>query len=136
MAANSTMNTKRRCLATLFCLFLLVIFLAIPVSAANDKPTYEESVAAMDDYAYKVYLGIRGIVCPMAILSFASCGYKILGSIYFGNYASAAGTDAMKAQRQFVLTILAVVFVLAIPTIFTAARGIFEGSAWEPNAGP
>lgn len=124
------MKFKRRILAVLLCLFLLSV-LTVPAFAA-DNDDYAKNIANMDEFAYKVYKAIRSIVCPLAIISFASCGYKFLGSIFFGNYASMASNDMMKAQKQLVYTIMAVFFIIFLPKIFSFAIGVFQASAWKP----
>lgn len=127
------MKIKRRIGAVIFCLIACSIFFAVPVSAASDVNT---SINDMNDFAFKVYKAIRAVVVPLAIVSFASCAFKFLGSIFFGNYASMAGNDMMKAQKQLVFTIMAVLFIVLLPTIFSIAISIFKRSAWDPSSQP
>lgn len=85
-----------------------------------------KNINNMNDLAFEIFKTIRTICIPLAIISFASCGWKFLGSIFFGNYVSMAGTDMMKAQKQLVLTILAVMLIVLFPRIFGAAITLFQ----------
>lgn len=90
------------------------------------------TVSGLYAYAYKIYKIARSIAVPLSILSLASCGFKILGSIFFGNYASAAGTDMMKAQKQAVYTVIALLVIVFLPQIFNEASSFFRQYAWKP----
>lgn len=118
------MKHKCRIGAILLCLILSTIFLAVPVSAAGNK--VQENIHGMNDLTFEIFKTIRTICIPLAIISFASCGWKFLGSIFFGNYVSMAGTDMMKAQKQLVLTILAVMLVVLFPRIYGVAIKLFQ----------
>lgn len=85
-----------------------------------------KNINGMNEFAFKIFKTIRTICIPLAIISFASCGWKFLGSIFFGNYVSMAGTDMMKTQKQLVLTILAVMLVVLFPRIYGAAIALFQ----------
>lgn len=85
-----------------------------------------KNINNMNDLAFEIFKTIRTICIPLAIISFASCGWKFLGSIFFGNYVSMAGADMMKAQKQLVLTILAVMLIVLFPRIFGAAITLFQ----------
>lgn len=117
-------------MAVFFCLFLITGFMAVPASALNTNI----SSGANDTYAYayKIYKIARSIAVPLSILSLASCGFKFLGSIFFGNYASAASTDMMKARKQAVYTIIALFVVVFLPQIFYEAIAFFKQYAWKP----
>lgn len=92
----------------------------------------EKNIEDMNNYAFKVYLVIRSICVPLAIISLASCGFTFLGSIFFGNYSSMAGGDMMKAKKQAVYTVLAIMFIVLLPKIFSWAIGFFSATGWEP----
>ena len=128
MAAKQIMKHRCRILAVAICLFACITVFATPAFASE----YDDYVTEMDDFAFEVYKAIRSVVVPLAIVSFASCAYKFLGSIFFGNYASMAGNDMMKAQKQLVFTIMAVLFIGLLPGILSTAITIFKGTAWEP----
>ena len=87
----------------------------------------------LNDFAFNMYKIIAVISISLAIISLASCGWKFLGAIFFGNYASMAGNDMMKAQKQFIFTILAIMFIILLPKIFAAAIAFFKISAWKPS---
>lgn len=128
------MKKKSRILAVFLCLVITSILLTIPVSATETTNTGIdlEASKSMEEYAFNIYKLICMISIPIAIISLASCGWKFLGSIFFGNYASMAGNDMMKAQKQFVYTILGIMFIILLPRIFGAAISFFKNSAWQP----
>ena len=105
---------------------------ATPVRCTSCGKTLKQSakkpqdIIAMNELAFEIFKTIRSICIPLAILSFASCGWKFLGSIFFGNYVSMAGTDMMKAQKQLVMTILAVLFIVLFPRIYGVAITLFQ----------
>ena len=97
---------------------------------------YTQSTAPLEDnlqnYTWKIYKTMCAICIPLAILSFASCGFRFVGSILFGNYDSPGRSDAKKAQQQFVITVMAVLFIILSPKIIGAAIDFFSASAWTP----
>lgn len=92
----------------------------------------DANIKDMNNYAFKVYKVIRSICVPLAIISLASCGFTFLGSIFFGNYSSMAGGDMMKAKKQAVYTVLAIMFIVLLPKIFGAAISFFSATGWNP----
>ena len=87
--------------------------------------------SALHAYAWSVFKLIRSICIPLAIISLASCGYKFLGTIFFGSYNAPSATE--KAQKQFVWTVLAVLFIALLPGIFDYADAFFKVHAWRPS---
>lgn len=98
--------------------------------AANSK--IDANVEDMNTAAVNAYKVIRSICVPLAIVSLASCGFTFLGSIFFGNYSSMAGGDMMKAKKQAVYTVLAIMFIVLLPKIFSWAIGFFSATGWDP----
>lgn len=98
--------------------------------AANSK--IDANVEDMNTAAVNAYKVIRSICVPLAIISLASCGFTFLGSIFFGNYSSMAGGDMMKAKKQAVYTVLAIMFIVLLPKIFSWAIGFFSATGWKP----
>lgn len=96
------------------------------------KDSHAADDSGLNSFTWNIYKAIRNVCVPMAILSFASCGYKFLGSIFFGNFASPVGGDMEKAKKQFFWTFMAILFIILLPQIFGAAINFFEDTAWNP----
>ncbi len=98
----------------------------------NTSGATSASSNSMYQYAFNIYKIARNICVPLAILSLASCGFTFLGSIFFGNYASMASNDMMKAKKQFIYTIIALVVIVFLPAFFNEATAFFRQYAWRP----
>lgn len=98
----------------------------------SKQSSSDANIEDMNNYAFKVYKVIRSICVPLAIVSLASCGFTFLGSIFFGNYSSMAGGDMMKAKKQAVYTVIAIMFIVLLPKIFGAAISFFSATGWNP----
>ena len=85
-----------------------------------------------NSFAWNIYKLMCSIAMPLAIISFASCGFKFLGSIFLGSYVSPSNPDMQKAQKQFLYTVLFVMLIILLPRIFGAAIAFFKTSAWKP----
>lgn len=116
-------------MAVLFCLTFCFILSATSAYADDGKT----NVDYMNDMAYNtVYKGVMSVLCPLAIISLASCGFKFISSIFFGDYASMAGNSMMKAQKQFWYTVIIMIVAIAMPSIYGYAIELFKSSAWKP----
>lgn len=74
------------------------------------------------------YILGRNIAVPLAILSFASCGFKILL-----NVLSTKGEYRFDAiMRQFIYTGLAIALILMLPVIVQTVIDIVKRVAWKP----
>ena len=92
----------------------------------------EKQEQNMGVFAFQIYKWIRAICVPMAIISFASCGFRFIGSILLGNYANVAGNDILKARKQMVYTAIAIMFIILLPYIYGTAISFFEKTGWKP----
>lgn len=146
------MKVKNRILAVLLCTILLFPILAIPTSAAPITPPFVEipdggptsnntgTYSDMETLAFVVYKAIARISIFLAMLSLASCAWKYLGAIFFGNYASMGGSDMVKAQKQVIYTILYLMFILLLPVLIKSAISFFKNGGgnfglkpWSPE---
>ena len=117
---------KANRLITMFSMiFLLFIYLVFPVSAKGN----ESYVAEMNNTIWSWYFQIRSsIALPLLAVSFAYCGIRILGASLQNK-----GEQVMDAVRsQILLSFLALIVLMALPAIMSAAKGIFATSAWTP----
>lgn len=135
---GSASSAKRwRRLARILCCVTLLFALnsALIMASAETTPVAgspEATIDEMNEFTFEHYKVICRICIPMAIISFASCGFKFLGAIFSGSYAASGGGDMQKAQKQFFMTILAVLFLILLPSIFGGAVDFFKQSAWTP----
>ena len=128
--AGKSGKLKRICSALLCLILLTTIFLPTTVFAAESTDNANEP-ADLGTFAGEIYRTILGICIPIAIVSFASCGWTFLGTIFFGTYNAPSATQ--KAQTRLVWTIVGVMFLVFLPTIFDAAKAVFSSSAWTPD---
>lgn len=126
------MNNTRRFIAVLFCLTLLTLTVCIPVSASETE--VDQAISQMNQKAMYYYRQMSRIACFLAMTSLAFCGYKILGAIFFGNFAGQR-SDITKAQKQFVMTIIALLVWVFLPQIIGYVIETLEAKAWKPRTG-
>lgn len=104
--------------------------MAVPAFASNT--TANSDIIAMNNRIYQVYLLIRNNVAfPLLALSFASCGFKILGASIIG---SGGGMDKgiQAAKEQIITSVLALLFILVLPYLISYGIQLFRASAWKP----
>lgn len=96
-------------------------------------PDVDLDVDTQNEFAWNVYKLICGISMPLAIISLASCGFRFLGSIFFGTYSSPSdGPDIQKAKKQFLYTALFIMAIILLPFIFKYGIDFFKTNAWKP----
>ena len=66
----------------------------------------------MDALALSYVYAMRGIVCPIAIVSLASCGFKILFAVFAGGHA-----DMPKIKKQIIWTVIGIIAFAMLPMI-------------------
>lgn len=124
-----------RLVAVLSLVLILIPCLCLTTYAtsATTPPSYTEDIEAMNDKIYTVYRVLRNdIAFPLLVISFASCGFKFLGIGFIG---SGAGADKgiQSAKQQLITSVLALLVLLLLPYIMTAALNLFRANAWTPG---
>lgn len=124
-----------RLVAVLSLVLLLIPCLCLTTYATTTTtpPSYAADIEAMNDKIYTIYRVIRNdIAFPLLVVSFASCGFKFLGIGFIG---SGAGADKgiQSAKQQLVTSTLALLVLLLLPYIMTAALNLFKANAWTPG---
>ena len=119
------MKNKSRFIAVLFCFVLLISILCIPAAAAEDTSA---DISNMNDNAMKYYRSFGRIIVFFAIVSLASCGYKILAAVFIGGEANMA-----KVKKQILYTLLAIIIYISLPRVFGYVIGLVSASAWKPS---
>lgn len=123
-------NLKRQ----IFTFALAVICLAcmaVPAFASSADTT--SAITDMNSKIYRIYLLVRNnIAFPLLALSFASCGFKILGAGFIG---SGAGSDRsiQSAKEQIVTSVSALLLILALPYLISYGKQLFKSTAWTPD---
>ncbi len=115
-----------------YCLAITFLFLcAMPVrvlAAGNLSPETQGNLEALGETILEWYSIARSVAVPLAILSFGSCGFRILSSIFMakGEYTYDA------ALRQFLYTGLSLAIIILLPWLTDWVSGIAERYAWRP----
>ncbi len=120
------MNKKRRIWAVLLCLLITLSITALPVSAAG---TTNAEISAMNDYAFNAYKILCRIAIPLAIVSLAFCGFKILGSIFF----DMGQMDMSRLKKQIWYTVAALLVLLFLPRVMGWAIDQLKATGWKPE---
>lgn len=116
-------------LPMLCCMTISVLATPVTLSATSSAT----SLAEMNQKIYLIYLTIRNdIAFPLLSLSFASCGFKILG---VGIISSGNGVDKgfQAAKEQILISACAMLFIFALPYIMSYAIRLFRSNAWVPG---
>lgn len=99
--------------------------------AATDETATASSNEHINSMMEKIrgwYILGRNIAVPLAILSFASCGFKVLF-----NVLSTKGEYRFDAiMRQFLYTGMAIALILLLPVIVQMVIDIVKRVAWKP----
>ena len=105
---------------------LLVVFLLCAMSV----PVFADDLDTMNDKTFSLYKTFRNcIAMPLVILSFASCGFKILSAMFTGQ-----SQDMTKIKKQILYTVMGLFALYFLPLIFGWAKGQLEATAWKPPA--
>lgn len=90
---------------------------------------YEPYIAEMNNTIWSWFLQIRNhIAPPLLALSFAICGMRILGASFQNKGAQVIDT----VKSQLFMSSIALVVLIALPAIMSAAKDIFASGAWTP----
>lgn len=127
-------RTLQRCSLLLCITIMIICCMTLTAFATSETTTItpNASIEAMNDKIYRIYRLIRNnIGFPLLSLSFASCGFKILGA---GIIGSGMGTDRgiQAAKEQIITSVCALLLLLALPHILTFAIRLFKRNAWTP----
>lgn len=121
------MNPKMcRLMTTVLFFVLLICCLSVTVYA--DDGDAQASISKMNDKIMYWYYLIRNyIAVPLTIISFASCGFRMVGSIFS---SSPNAMDSIKTQIK--VTAIAFAVLTFLPLIIGEAREMLESTAWQP----
>ena len=117
---------KNRRILTALTLFILAVPL-LAFSASAEAMTSEDYMDALAEKAFSWYMLLCKISVPLMILSFASCGFQLIASVFLKSQAS---SDNVK--KQFLITAGAVAVLLLLPWIVSYAKSILEPVGWQP----
>lgn len=125
-AKNSAMNRKFRRFSTVLAFsFLFSMVFSVQAFAASDDMT-QMTETVMDWYRL-----IRDhIAVPFLIISFASCGFQILGS----GFLSKSDQAVNAVIERFKMSAIALLVILVLPYLVGSARELLESTAWSPEA--
>lgn len=121
------MKIRRYLRATILFLFVFITFLCIPAFAAETEYTQDQILGNMDALALGYVYTLRGVICPLAIISLASCGFKILFAVFAGGRA-----DMPKIKKQIVWTVIGIVVYALLPLIMRTVIATLRSAAWKP----
>ena len=125
-------NAQRICRKLTVMLLLTGLLFAMGITAHASSTSSDASIQAMNSKIYTIYLLIRNdIAFPLLSLSFASCGFKILGA---GITGSGNGIDKgfQAAKEQIVTSVMALLLLLALPYLISTGIALFKRNAWVP----
>lgn len=103
------------------------------VPADNTGATQSDlAISSMNTKIYTVYLLIRNnIAFPLLALSFASCGFKILGAGILGT-GQGADKGIQAAKEQIFTSVAGLFLVLLLPYLISYGISLFKSNAWTP----
>lgn len=121
------MNTKIRRFTSVFIISLVMsgIF-ASQVSAAGSSDINSMGNKIMEWY----YLIRNKIAVPLLIVSFSSCGFRILGA----GFQSKSDQTIHEAYIQFLTSSLALLVLFLLPYLIGTTREMLEQTRWRPPA--
>lgn len=109
---------------TVLCTILMMLgCMAITASASTGS-----YLDAMNDKIIEWYKTIRKIAVLLLMLSFASCGFKIMSCVFMSKGEFAA--DAAKKQAFY--SVLALLVLVLLPSIIMMGSDMFRATAWKP----
>ena len=121
------MKIRRYLRATILLLFVFTAFLCTPAFAEETDQTQSQILSNMDVLTLGYVYAMRGIICPLAIVSLASCGFKILFAVFAGGRA-----DMPKIKKQVIWTVIGIIAFAMLPTIVRTAISMIRSAAWKP----
>ena len=119
-------SVKRRIMTALTISVCICLCLTTQVSAAPATP--EQYLDAMGDRAFSWYLTLCKIAVPLLILSFASCGFKFIGSVF----VKKGEFSFDESLKHFFMSVSSLAVLLLLPLIMTWAKELLQPLGWKP----
>lgn len=114
------------------CCITTMVFAAPATTLTTSQEDAEASILAMNVKIYRIYRLIRNNVAfPLLAISFASCGFKILGASILG---TGKGSDRgiQAAKEQIFVSISALLLIIVLPYLISYGIDLFKSNAWTP----